>query len=99
VGRSVVYVRARIRLDRGLPARPGAVLAGHASALAACVGLARYAGAPWMAVAAFLVLLARAGWGLSPLRRPMRPKVLGFQELGYGLLTLTLLVVGYRLGP
>jgi hypothetical protein len=96
---SVVYVRARIRLDRGLPARPGAVLAGHAAALAACVGLAQCAAAPWIAAAAFLVLLARAAWGLSPLRRPVRPKLLGFQELGYGLLTLTLLVVGYRLGP
>jgi hypothetical protein len=96
---SVLYVRARIRLDRGLPARPGTVVAGHAAALAACVGLAQYTWAPSIAAAAFLVLLARAAWGLSPLRHPVRPKVLGFQELGYGLLTLALLVVGYRLGP
>jgi hypothetical protein len=29
----------------------------------------------------------------------VRPQVLGFQELGYGLLTLVLLAVGYRAGP
>ena len=96
---SVLYVRARIRLDRGLAAAPGVVLAGHAVALAVAAGLARSAWAPWLASAAFLVLLARAAWGLSPLRQRVRPKVLGFQELGFGLLTLALLAVGYRVGP
>ena len=37
---SVLYVRARIRLDRGLAAGPRAVHAGHAAALAAATGLA-----------------------------------------------------------
>ena len=55
--------------------------------------------APWLAPVVFLVLLARSGWGLSRWRRPVRPQVLGFQELGYGLLTLVLLVIGYRVGP
>jgi hypothetical protein len=96
---SVLYVRARIRLDRGQTAGPGVVLAGHAAALAAAAALARSAWAPWLASGAFLLLLARAAWGLSPLRRRVRPQVLGFQELGFGLLTLTLLVVGYHVGP
>lgn len=96
---SVLYVRARIRLDRGLAAGPGVVLAGHAAALAAAAALARSAWAPWLASGAFLLLLARAAWGLSPLRRRVRPQVLGFQELGFGLLTLALLVVGYHVGP
>ncbi len=96
---SVLYVRARIRLDRGLAAGPRVALAGHALALAAAAGLARAGQAPWLASAAFLVLLARAAWGLSPWRRRVRPQVLGFQELGYGVLTLALLALGYRLGP
>ena len=96
---SVLYVRARIRLDRGLAAGPGFVLVGHAAALAAAAALARSAWAPWLATFAFLVLLLRAAWGLSPLRQRVRPKVLGFQELGFGLLTLALLAVGYRVGP
>ena len=45
------------------------------------------------------MLLARAAWGLSPLRQRVRPKVLGFQELGFGSSTLALLAVGYRVGP
>ena len=97
---SVLYVRARIRLDRGLAAGPGLVLVGHAAALAAAAGarairlgaLARHrlrSSCCWL----------RAAWGLSPLRQRVRPKVLGFQELGFGLLTLALLAVGYRVGP
>jgi hypothetical protein len=95
---SVLYVRARIRLDRGLPAGPRAVHAGHAAALLAATGLAAAGWAPWLSAVVFLVLLLRSAWGLSSLRRPVRPQVLGFQELGYGLLTLLLLAVGYRLG-
>jgi hypothetical protein len=96
---SVLYVRARIRLDRSLSAGPRAVLAGHAVALGVAAALARSSWAPWLAPGAFLVLLARAAWGLSPYRRRLRPRTLGFQELGYGLLTLALLAVGYRIGP
>jgi hypothetical protein len=50
-------------------------------------------------VAAFAILLIRAAWGLSQRRRVVRPQVLGFQEMGFGLLTLVLLAVGYRLPP
>jgi hypothetical protein len=96
---SVLYVRARIRLDRGLAAGPRAVHAGHAVALAAATGFASAGWAPWLAPVVFFVLLARSGWGLSSWRRPVRPQTLGFQELGYGLLTLVLLAVGYRVGP
>lgn len=93
---SVLYVRARVRLDRGRAAGPLAVHVGHAVALVAALGLAGAGWAPWLAPAVFLVLLARSGWGLSPWRRPVRPQALGYQELGYGLLTLVLLAVGYR---
>jgi len=96
---SVLYVRARIRLDRGLAAGPRAVHVGHAAALAGAVGLAAAGGAPWLAPLVFLVLLARSGWGLSSARRPVRPQALGFQELAFGLFTLVVLAVGYRLGP
>ena len=95
---SVLFVRARIRLDRCLGARPRPVIAGHLVAVAATVMLAAFGFAPWLAVGAFAVLLARAAWGLSSYRRLVRPQVLGFQELGYGLLTLLLVVAGYRAG-
>jgi hypothetical protein len=94
----VLYVRARLRLDRGLPAGPRAVHLGHAAAFVASIGLAAAGSAPWLAPLVFLVLLARSGWGLSPRRCPVRPQVLGLREVGYGLLTLVLLAVGYRAG-
>jgi hypothetical protein len=96
---AVLYVRARLRLDRGLDAGPWLVHAGHAVALASAATLAARGWAPWLAPAAFAVLLVRAGWGLSSRRRRVRPQVVGFQEIGYGLLTVLALAVGYRLGP
>ncbi len=95
---SVLYVRARLRQDRGLEAGPRAVHVGHAAALAVACGLAAAGIAPWLAPAVFLVLLARSGWGLSQGRGPVRPQALGWQEVGYGVLTLVLLAVGYRAG-
>jgi hypothetical protein len=95
---SVLYVRARLRLDRGRQAGPRAVHLGHAAALAAAIGLAAAGVAPWLAPALFLVLLARSGWGLSPSRSAIRPQALGVQEVGYGVLTVVALAVGYRAG-
>ena len=95
---SVLFVRARIRLDRNLGAQPVPVVAGHLATVGITVLLAARGAAPWLAVAAFVVLLARAAWGLSPYRQRARPQVLGFQELGYGVLTLVLVLVGYRAG-
>lgn len=95
---SVLYVRARIRLDRGLPSGPRTALAAHAGALLAASLLARAGAAPWLGALAFAVLLARSALGLSRRRRPVRPQRLGFQELAYGVLTLGLLAVGYRAG-
>jgi hypothetical protein len=95
---SVLYVRARIRLDRGLPAGPRRVVGAHVAALAVAGALAATGAGPWLGVAAFAVLLGRAAWGLSAVRRVIRPQTLGFQELAYGALTLVLLAVGYRLG-
>jgi hypothetical protein len=65
-------------------------------ALVAAVVLSRQGWAPWIAVAVFATLLTRALWGLSRLRRRVRPQVVGFQELGFGLLTLVLLAIGFR---
>ena len=95
---SVVYVRARIRLDRGTAAGPGTALGVHGVALAATVAMAVAGWAPRLSIVAFLVLLARAGWGLSSRRRAVPPRVLGFGEMRYGLLVLALVALGYRLG-
>jgi len=49
-------------------------------------------------VAALVLLLLRAVHGLSARRPRLRPQALGFREMAWGLVTLVLLAVGYRLG-
>ena len=91
---AILYVRERLKLDRGKPSRRGLVVVGHVAALGGVVALGLLGHAPWLAVAALLVLLTRAALGLSPYRRPCRPAILGLEEIGYGLLTVALVAVG-----
>jgi hypothetical protein len=95
---AILYVRARIRLDRGAPAGAGLAVAAHGLLLLAGACLAAVAALPWLAVAAFAALLARAAHGVSKRRAPLKPQQLGWQELGFGALALLLLALGYRLG-
>jgi hypothetical protein len=88
---AIVYVRARLRLERGAPVSPVPTWVLHGAALA--VGGAAWAAGwlGWPVVAAYALLAARAGWGLSPWRRPVAAKVVGFGEIGYGVATVLLL--------
>jgi hypothetical protein len=95
---AVLYVRARLRLDRGRPAGRALALGSHGLALGAGVILALAGLGPWLGVVALALLLVRAGYGLSDRRPPLRPKQLGFRELGWGASTLALLALGYRIG-
>lgn len=91
---AVLFIRARLRLDKEKPAPVAGVLLAHLAALAGVTLL--YLGhlLPATAVLAALILLARAGWGLSPYRRRSSAKALGFLETGYGLLTVFLVALG-----
>jgi hypothetical protein len=48
-----------------------------------------------LAIVPFVILLARAGKGLSRFRRPTRTAVIGMWEMIYGLLTAILVAIGY----
>ena len=93
---SILYVRARLRLDRGGAADRGVVWISHGAAIALAAAFAAAGRGPWLAAVAFAALALRSGFGLSALRKPIRPQRLGFQEVGYGLLTVLLLATGYR---
>jgi hypothetical protein len=94
---SILYIRARIRQDRGVVADTRTALLSHAVALVGAVLVFRVGWGPLAAVLAFAILLARAAWGLSSRHRVVRPQSVGYQEMGFGLLTLLLLALGYRL--
>ncbi len=91
---SILYVRARLRLDRGRPHRPALAIGAHLAALLAFVGLASLNLIHVMVAGVFVLLLLRAVWGLSRWRRPVPIKVIGFTELGWGLLTVLAVAVG-----
>jgi hypothetical protein len=94
---AVVYVRARLRRTRGLPAGRAPAVLGHVLALGVAVGLAGAGLGPWLGVVAFVLLAARAFHGLRP-APPVRAQVVGVQEVVWGVVTVVLLAMGYRAG-
>lgn len=95
---TILYVRARLRLERGerITAWPSG--AAHAAAVAAAGVVAVVVGAAaWLALAPFLLLAGRAWLGLSSHRRPCSARAIGFRELGFGVVTAVCL--GLALGP
>jgi hypothetical protein len=96
---AILYVRARVRADRGASAearsalaRP--VIAAHLAMLLmaiAAMGLGRLS--PLVTAAAALLLL-RAAHGLASGRAPIRPQILGVQEVLVGVACLGLFAAG-----
>jgi len=95
---SVLYVRARLRRDRGQPYDARSTWTSHLLALLLAAAFAATGRAPWLAVAAFAGLLARAAFGLKR-TRALKPQVLGLRELAYGLGTAAVIGLGYLRTP
>jgi hypothetical protein len=95
---AILYVRARLRCDRGLAPDRAVPVASHAGALLMGMALAGAGYTPWLVVPAFALLLARAAYGLSRFHRQVRPQVVGIHELLYGFSFVLIVAVGYRLG-
>jgi len=94
---TIVYVRARLRLERGEPAPIVAALAAAAGAIGATALLAAAGLVHPFATLAMGLLLARAAWFLSPLRPKLSTAMLGVTEIVFGLATV-LAIAGGRLG-
>ncbi len=92
---AVLYARARLRLERGQQPSLIPSIAAHALSVGAAVLLVGVGTAPALSVFAMIILLLRAIYGLSPYRRPAAPKVLGFQEIAFGVITVILIAIGY----
>lgn len=92
---AVLYVRARIRLDRGRPAAVGTAVLIHTLALALSLVLVWAELIPFLASVAFFILLVRAAFGLSPYRKASSIQRLGWSEIVLGLMTVILSAIGY----
>jgi hypothetical protein len=94
---SVLYVRARLRLERGqAPDRILPMLA-HGVALTAGIWLVLARLTPPLSAAGLVLLLLRAIYGLSPYRRGHLPRHIGLQELALGIIVVVLIALGYIL--
>ena len=94
---SVLYVRARLRLDRGRETGTDPVWPSHVLAIG-LVGFLVFAGlAPRLAAVAVALLTARTALGLSRWRSGTRPRQVGLAEIGIGIGFVALVALGYRL--
>jgi len=91
---SVLYVRARLRLERGERIAPLAVMIAHAVAILAVAGLVSRGLAPRLTLAIMVTLAGRAALGLSRWRPRFTAPALGVSEVVYGLLVVLATVFG-----
>ena len=95
---SVLYVRTRLRRQRGeTVSRHGAYLAQALAVLLTFV-LAALGLAPRLAVAAMVLLALRAVAGLSSATGATSAPRLGFTEMAFGIVIVALVGIGLRLG-
>ena len=95
---SILYIRARIRLDKGQPFTRTPTVLAHVLGLGMVGALAALGYAPVLAVVVMGILLVRAVHGLSARRHRVRVQTIGFLEVFYGLLTVAFTAAGYALG-
>ncbi len=95
---TILYVRARLRLERGerVDARPS--LLAHGVAAGAAMAAAAFGTVSWLVPLPYVGLAARAARGLVADREPVTARVVGFRELGFGVLLVVVLAVALRLG-
>lgn len=94
---AVLYVRARLRLEKGQPFRATPVFLAHIAAILIALALAMTELAPVLPVLMMVILLLRAIYGLLPRPQPTPAKIIGFQELGFGIMTVVLVYLGYAM--
>ncbi len=94
---TILYVRDRLRLERGKPDQRRVTLAVHIAALVVVGGLTVVGLLPWSAAIVVGILLARAARGLSRFRRSLAPRLIGRQEIIYSVLLIAASALGYAL--
>lgn len=94
---TLYYIRSRLRLERGQPAARAFTVTIQAVVVLLCGLLTIYNYIPILALIAMSILGLRAVFGLSTYRTPQPAKQIGFQEMGYALLTVIFTAIGFVL--
>ena len=94
---SILYVRARLRLEKEKPFSWTLVFLANGIAVITVFALVLLDVVPLLALLALFILFARAMYGLSPYRRRVRTQTIGFLEMAYGLLVVIATALGYAL--
>jgi hypothetical protein len=95
---SILFVRARLRLDRGQATRVDDVLDAHVAAVVVLFGLAAGGWLPGLAAVAFLLLGLHAMLQLLRSHGRTTARRLGVVELSLGVLFVMMTAVGYHTG-
>lgn len=95
---SILYVRSRLRLEKGKDFLLVPVIAAHFIAVGAVGMFAGNGLASKLTFGMFVILLIRAFWGLSPFRKKVKAMRIGVWEVIYGTLTALSVIIGYYLG-
>ncbi|HEY0461010.1 MAG TPA: YwiC-like family protein [Pyrinomonadaceae bacterium] len=94
---SILYVRNRLRLEKGKDFSSLIPFLSHAAALILVGVLAFYGLSPILTALMFAVLLGRSVIGLSKYRSQIKAMKIGVWEVVYGTLTALSVVIGYYL--
>jgi len=95
---SILYVRARLRLERGQAIDRMPSTMAHVAAIGVGSAVWWYELGPLLTVFGLTILFVRSVRGLSAYRRKAKAKEVGFSELGFGLGYVLLTAIGYRVG-
>ena len=94
---SVLYVRSRLRLEKGKQYSLLSSVASHILAVLALSALWSFGLASILTVLMAVFLTGRAAYGLSRYRKVLKAKVIGMWEVGYGVLYALTVVLGFYL--
>lgn len=94
---AILYIRARVRKERGLPAGSAIPAVSHVAALAAGASLASAGLAPAVVIPALAALFGRCAFGLSRWRRASTAKRIGYTEVAWGTAATLVFALGYAL--
>lgn len=94
---AILYVRTRLRLERGKEPSLTSAWLSHGIALLIVGVFIVVDLAPIGVIVAFIILTGRALWGISPYRATLKPTQVGIREMIYGLGSALIFALAYVL--